>query len=309
MSEYRVPIDHDGRRVDRLIRSLWKDVPLGAIMKAIRTGQVRLDGKKISGDERIHTGQIVLIPWDLPQLRKIAPQKKVEKPKEPLETLYKDDNIWCVNKPAGLLSQPDIKGGDSLVTRALRELQWTRSDFSPVCVHRLDRNTSGIMIIALSGRWQRLLSQFFRERLIKKVYWAVVEGKPPVSGQIDVRLKKNEKLNRVTAHNEGEEALTLYKRLATADGFSLMELQLVTGRPHQARAHLASLGHPILGDAKYGGHSNRLVKRPFLHARSIEMPREKELGWLSGQSFTASLPDDMMVFFGKVGWLDLATLF
>lgn len=304
MSEYRVPIDHDGRRADRLIRSLWKEIPLGAIMKAIRTGQVRLDGKRISGDERIHTGQILITPWDIQQARKISTHPKAVKSSAPLETLYKDDNIWCVNKPVGLLSQPDTKGGDSLITRGLRELQWTRSDFSPVCVHRLDRNTSGIMIIALSGRWQRLLSQLFRERLIKKVYWAVVEGKPPVSGQIDIRLKKNEKLNRVTASNEGEDALTLYKRLASEDGFSLMELELITGRPHQARAHLASLGFPILGDAKYGGNVNRLVKRPFLHARSIEMPREKELGWVSGQSFTANLPDDMMAFFAKVGWLD-----
>ena len=150
--EFYITKDQEGRRVDRLLRTMWPQVPLGAIMKALRKGEVRLDAKKVSADTRLEEGQFLQVPWsDDAPLGAMAQNSASSAKYPPLETLYKDDYLWIVNKPAGLLTQPDTKGGDSLITRALAELEWTRLDFHPSTVQRLDRNTSGVVIIALCG--------------------------------------------------------------------------------------------------------------------------------------------------------------
>lgn len=285
--------DHDGRRLDRVLRTLWPQVPLGVIMKAIRTGEVRLDAKKTAPDTRLSEGQYLQVPWDdeLPRdaQKKACPHQTFP----PLDTLYRDDFVWIVNKPAGLLTQPDEKGGDSLITRALSELKWSRADFRPATVQRLDRNTSGVVLIALSGKAQRILSEMIRSREIKKIYWAVVAGELPEKGEIDFPLLKDPETNKVTVDAGGQEALTRYGRLGSGRGWSTAELELVTGRPHQARAHMAAIGHPILGDTKYGG-DGKAAKRPLLHARSVEFPERAELpDAIRGAKIAAPLPRDM----------------
>ena len=173
-AELKISADNDGRRVDRVLRTLWPQVPLGAIMKAVRTGEVRLDGKKTKADARLEEGQLLYVPWEEEaggQKTDGGAEKTAKKP--PLETLYRDDYLWVVNKPAGLLTQPDIKGGDSLITRALAELGWSRSDYRPATVQRLDRNTTGAVIIALTGAAQRHLAELIREHKIRKLYHAV----------------------------------------------------------------------------------------------------------------------------------------
>ena len=219
-----------------------------------------------------------------------APAREAANAK-PLETLYKDDFAWIVNKPAGLLTQPDERGGDSLITRALAELGWSRSDYRPATVQRLDRNTSGAVIIALTGRAQRTLAELVRERKIRKIYRAVVEGEAPEKGKIDLPLLKDARTNTVRPDEGGQRALTLYRRIALCGSRSVVEAELVTGRPHQARAHLAAIGHPIAGDAKYGG---KMGKRPLLHARLVIFPDDAALpAALRGARIEAPLPDDM----------------
>ena len=256
-----------------MLRTLWPQVPLGAIMKAIRKGEVRLDAKKAAQDTRLEEGQFLQVPWD-DELPHAAPETR--KNFAPLETLYRDDFAWIVNKPAGLLTQPDEKDGDSLITRALAEPRWTRADFRPATVQRLDRNTSGAVLIALTGKAQRLLSEMIRERRIHKTYWAVVSGDLPASGEIDSPLLKDPQANKVSIDERGQKALTRFRRLAAGKHYCLAELELVTGRPHQARAHLASIGCPILGGVKYGG-DGKVARRPLLHARFVEFPQEREL--------------------------------
>ena len=147
-------------------------------------------------------------------------------------------------------------------------------------------------MIALTGAAQRLLSELIRERKIKKIYHAVVEGSADDEGRVDIPLKKDTAENRVRADKDGQEALTLYRCLADFGTKSLVELQLITGRPHQARVHMAYIGHPIVGDAKYG--SGRGARRPLLHARRLIFPDCGGLpAELCGLAVTAPLPDDM----------------
>lgn len=294
--EFYITADQAGRRIDRFLRTMWPQVPLGAIMKAIRKGEVRLDARKAAPDTRLQEGQFLQVPWsdDVPD--RVLPERYEFSSCAPLDTIYKDDYIWIVNKPAGLLTQPDVKGGDSLIMRALAELRWGRSDFRPATVQRLDRNTSGVVIIAMSGESQRCLSQLIRERRIKKIYRTVVAGDIPDSGEIDFPLIKDTGSNTVKIDKSGQSALTRYKKLGGDGRISIVDVELVTGRSHQARVHLASVGHPILGDCKYG--DGKGAKRPLLHAYSLTFPDDAVLPEnLREKTFTAPLPDDMKVYF------------
>lgn len=293
--EFYVTEDQAGRRIDRLLRTRYAGVPLGAIMKALRDGSVRLDGKKAAPDTRLQAGQFLQVPWD-DDICQAPPAGARTGQKPPLDTIYRDDYVWIVNKPAGLLTQPDVRGGDSLITRALSELRWDRVDFRPATVQRLDRNTSGVVLIAVSGKSQRFLSELIRERRIRKIYWAAVRGEMPESGRVDLPLLKDPDANVVTVSEKGQAALTIYRKIRSLGAASLAELELVTGRPHQARAHMSAIGHPILGDAKYGGAAKG-IRRPLLHARSVTFPDDKALPpGISGKTFFADLPGDMREF-------------
>jgi 23S rRNA pseudouridine955/2504/2580 synthase len=211
----------------------------------------------------------------------------------------KTDDIWCVDKPAGLLSQPDRAGGDSVVTRAWEELSWNRTDFRPSIIHRLDRNVSGAMLIALNAPTLRVLSALIRDGLIKKIYRALVWGNPPPEGEINLPLEKDGASNKSVACVRGKDALTRYKVLKRGKIFSLVELELVTGRSHQARAHMSSIGCPIAGDFKYGRKDgancpDRLPdRRLFLHAHSITLSDCPDLPPdLRNVTMTAQLPED-----------------
>lgn len=293
--EFYVTADQEERRIDRFLRGRYPNVPLGAIMKALRDGSVRLDAKKAQPRTRLREGQFLQVPWDYEPPPKQPVHTRMEKT-IPLDTIYRDDYVWIVNKPAGLLTQPNTRGGASLVTSALIELDWRRSDFRPAAVQRLDRNTSGAVLIAVSGRSQRYLSQLIRERKIRKIYLAVVRGDIPESGRIELSLLKVADKNVVEVSEEGRQALSIYRRIWSRDGVSLVELELVTGRPHQARVHLSGIGHPILGDVKYGGETKG-VKRPLLHARSVIFPDDGALPpGIRGKTFSADLSKDIEEF-------------
>lgn len=295
--EFYITKDQEGRRIDRLLRTMWPQIPLGAIMKALRKGEVRLDAKKISADTRLAEGQFLQVPWndDMP-LGAVAVNAPQTKQYPLLRTIHKDEYLWVVNKEAGLLTQPDTKGGDSLITRALGELNWVRTDFHPSTVQRLDRNTSGAVLIALCGASQRLLSELIRERKIAKTYRAVVRGEIPERGEIALPLLKNPQNNMVTVDKEGQNALTRYRRLSFDGKYSAVEIDLITGRSHQARVHMAAVGCPIIGDTKYG--DGRGAKRTLLHAYSIAFPDDEKLPQnLRGVTFTAPLPADMEGYF------------
>ena len=296
---FSVTPDQADRRLDRVLRGLFGDVPLGAIMKAIRTGLVRVNGARSDISCRLAAGDLVSVPWMLPS--EPVPEQPVVKGAG-LRTLFKSDNIWCIDKSAGLLSQPDKSSSDSVITRAWAELAWSRTDFKPAVIQRLDRNVSGIMAIALDAPTLRTLSALMRDGLIRKIYRAIVLGKPAPSGEIDLPLSKDEQNNSVYVDRiSGRESLTRFVTLKSDGERSLVELELVTGRPHQARVHLAAIGHPILGDFKYfkqnTGKRGR-GERLFLHARSITLPDAVDLpSDIRASTFSAPMPQEFSNYF------------
>ena len=299
--EFYVTADQSGRRIDRLLRGMWPGVPLGAVMKAIRTVEVRLDARKVRPDTRVEEGQFLQVPWEDAMPDQRTADRDVRIPvRNSLETIYRDEYLWIINKPAGLLTQPDTKGGDSLITRVLTELAWTRSDFRPSTVQRLDRNTSGAVIVALTGLSLRHLSELIRERRIRKIYLAVVQGRTEESGEIDLPVLKDPPSNTVRIDPDGQKALTRYRSISYGNGWSGVEAELVTGRSHQARVHFAAVGHPIIGDIKYGGDVKK-AKRPLLHAYSLVFPDDEGLPEnIKNREFTAPLPKDMEEYFNEM---------
>jgi 23S rRNA pseudouridine955/2504/2580 synthase len=269
--------DQADRRLDRVLRGMFREVPLGAIMKGLRDGSVRVNGDKASPDTRLLEDDVVTYPWVLARASETplrADETNFPRGREMLITLFKNDDLWCVDKPAGLLSQPDRAGGDSAVTRAWAELRWDRRDFRPALIGRLDRNVSGISAIALNAPALRALSEAARNSMIGKVYVAVVSGIAQQEGEISLPLVKDAQKNFVRPARPGEkgmDAMTRFRLLERRGKTSLVEVELITGRPHQARTHLASIGHPILGDAKYGSRAAR-QSRLMLHAHRMWFP-------------------------------------
>jgi 23S rRNA pseudouridine955/2504/2580 synthase len=295
--------DHDGRRLDRTIRSIWPALPLSALMRALRKGEVRLDGVRArEGGTRIRAGQELYVPWEEPGAAAVRDWG-------PVPVLWRGEGVLVVNKPAGLLVQPDVKGGDSVVTRVWSLFGAGGPGFSPAAVHRLDRNTTGVLAVALTGEALRELERLFRERLVTKRYMAVVTGLPPEKGAVDASLLKDETTGVVRVGKNGKTARTRYERLAADEALSLslVSIELLTGRTHQARVHMAHAGYPILGDRKYGNietnrHWRREAKRPLLHAFELGFPPglTGPLLELSGRTFRAPPPDDMDGFIKRL---------
>ncbi len=287
--------DH-GRRLDKTIRSIWPSLPLSVVMKGIRTGSVRLNGKKSACDVRIEAGQEVYVPWEPPAEREGPPLIR-----RTLPVLFRSDGLLAVDKPANLLVQPDRKGQDNVLDRVKYMMRLEGAEERAYAVHRLDRNTTGVLLVALSGVVLRLLQDAFRNRGIEKTYLAVVLGVVQGSGEIDAPLLKDRASNTVRVDKGGKEALTRYRPTAEGGGMSLVEIDLVTGRSHQARVHMAHIGHPILGDVRYGRREvndrwrARGVRRPMLHSYRVGFGRLEGGGtYLSGRRVEAPLPEDFL---------------
>lgn len=282
--------DFDGVRLDRFLRKKYTQVPLSAIMRAIRTGEVTVNGKKASPSYRLCEKDQISVPFEDPK-----PKEPSMKPSDKfLEVLFMDENILVVNKPSDLLSQPASGGDDSVVNRAMSLANKTDKDFIPTPVHRLDRNVSGVMLLALNIQSLRALTGLFRDRKIIKRYLAVVKGPLEGEGIVDVSLNKDKHSFKArTKYTKGKRSITRYRALRVSSDASLVELELITGRFHQLRAHLSHIGHPIIGDVKYGGRKKE-APRPMLHAYVLEFTsKDRYLGYLFGKKFTAPMPIDM----------------
>ena len=290
MQNVAVTADESGMRVDRFLQARLADLSFARIQRAIRKGEVRVDGKRVDAGARLGSGQIVRIP---PLRFEPAPSRApgdpaVEKTRAFLKsiTLYEDADVLVLNKPMGLAVQ-----GGSGTTRhidgmleALRDAHGQR----PRLVHRLDKDTAGCLLVAKTRFAAAALAKSFRSRAARKIYWALVAGVPkPHQGRISTFLAKeqreDESMMRIARHGEeGASHAVTYYAVVDIAGPSLAWLSLkpVTGRTHQLRAHMAHLAHPIIGDAKYfsrenwqlpGGMQNRL----HLLARRIAVPHPR----------------------------------
>jgi 23S rRNA pseudouridine955/2504/2580 synthase len=298
-------------RLDRWFRRHFPDLGHGRLEKLLRTGHVRLDGKRAAAGDRLRAGQIIRVP-PLESTAARAPKPPFEPDQRDLArirsaVLHRDASVIVIDKPAGLA----VQGGTEIERHLDAMLDGLRFDGSerPRLVHRLDKDTSGVLVLARSALAARKLAESFREKDTKKIYWAIVVGLPqPRHGRIDLPLAKipGRGGERVAIADTGKSAVTLYRTVAhTGRRFAWLALNPLTGRTHQLRAHMAALGTPILGDGKYGGAEAHPPGIPegrklHLHARALSLPHP-DGGTLT---VTAPLPPHMKQTWAFLGFDD-----
>jgi 23S rRNA pseudouridine955/2504/2580 synthase len=248
----------------------------GAIQKWIRTKKIKIDRARCEPNSRIETGQVVQIflPDDV-ILSYQFNEPEVEPESLGVDIVYEDDDILIANKPWGMLTHPDrTEFKRTLTTKVqyyLRHL-WTPT-FKPSCVNRLDKNTSGLVLFCKTYQALKHYNELMRNREIKKHYVSIVEGRLTGEKTIKGYLVKDEKSNtvKILTHetHDSKRVETVVRPLQHKGNYTLVEVDLLTGRSHQIRASLAAIGHPIIGDSKYGGKKLEGVTTQLLHAQII----------------------------------------
>lgn len=321
VEQRHVTEDEADIRLDRWFRRHFPDVTQGVIQRLCRTGQVRVDGHRAEAATRLAAGQAIRIP-PLPAAKLARPAAEAPPPDPRARAevakmvLYQDEHLIVLNKPSGLPTQggPGISRHLDGMLRAYAETPQDR----PRLVHRLDRDTSGLLVVARSPGVAAKLAASFRSRDVEKTYWAVVVGRPvPVSGRIDAPLVRRDpaisasRAERVALAEPDDEdaahAITDYRTLDhAARKIAWLELSPLTGRTHQLRLHCLALGAPILGDATYGewreGGNSALIdglsEQLHLHARRLRLPHPAG----GSLSVEAELPPHMAATFRDLGF-------
>jgi 23S rRNA pseudouridine955/2504/2580 synthase len=295
-----------GQRIDNFLIRVLKNVPRSLVYRILRTGQVRVNGKRAKPDYRLESGDRVRLP---PVRRKPAGEASARAPSKSLRdfvaaaVIHEDRDLIVVNKPPGVA----VHGGSGVSFGVIEALRAVHPELKELeLVHRLDRETSGCLLVAKRRSVLRSLHAQLRERDMEKRYLALVVGRWPYGRKtIDLPLKTNLKQGGervVRVHAEGQEALTTFEpqehfgKLAT-----LLDVTLGTGRTHQIRVHAAHAGHPIAGDDKYGDRERDAKLQPyglsrmFLHASALTFTRANSTGGDDAEPFrvTAPLPDDL----------------
>ncbi|MCE3255837.1 MAG: pseudouridine synthase [Rickettsiaceae bacterium] len=273
MKKFTINIDSAGTRLDKFLAR--NGLGFALAQKLLRQKQIKVNSLKSSADYKLQEGDEVQIFVDLKAKDPNAKPRKINEEKLNLikkSVIYKDDNLLAIDKPSGIAVQAGNKN-DFSIDAALSYLKFEKVE-TPKLVHRLDRDTSGILLIARNRKTAALLTEAFKNKTIKKTYLALISGSPAKkSGIISMPLsEKPFGTGKIAFKDEGmgKEAVTHYKILKTFDDYSLIELKPITGRMHQLRVHCKEIGHPIIGDGKYGQKS-RLMKRLCLHSLAIDI--------------------------------------
>jgi 23S rRNA pseudouridine955/2504/2580 synthase len=324
--------DEAGMRLDRWFKAHYPDLSFGHLQKLLRSGQVRVDGGRVKTNMRLEPGQAIRVP-PLSPASSSAPAKgaagkgtpagEAQRPSGASAPragksgdadflrsilLYEDDEVFVFNKPAGLA----VQGGSGLTKHVdgMLAALTDRKGQKPRLVHRLDRETSGVLIVARTRLAASRLAASFRSRSTRKVYWALVKGVPrPQQGRVSTYLAREEESERMRVARHGDDeashAVSLYSVVETAgQSLAWLSMRPVTGRTHQLRAHAAHIGHPIIGDSKYfeaenwdfpGGIQNKL----HLHARRLVIPHPSGHGTID---VTAPLPPHMQQSWNLLGF-------
>ena len=298
----------EGQRLVKLLGAYLKEAPNSFFYKMLRKKNITLNGKKADGTEKLKCGDEIRLFLSDETYEKFAGkvQPKEKFPTAKLNIVYEDSNVIFINKPAGMLSQKSVPSDVSLNEYLLGYLeksgQWKQEEskaFRPSVCNRLDRNTSGMVICGKSMAGLQQMAALLKDRSLHKYYLCLVKGVMTESQHLEGYLLKDENSNQVKIFQKETEGaariITEYEPLYTEGETTLLKVTLVTGKSHQIRAHLSSIGHPIIGDPKYGDRKVNAffrethgIKNQMLHAWKLTFPELAEpLDNLSEKSFEA----------------------
>lgn len=320
MKQFKVQQNEAGQRLDKLLAKILNKAPKSFIYKMLRKKNITLNGKKADGSEKLMVSdEITLYLSDetFEQFSEQILEKDLPTTKLDLnfDVIYEDKHILIVNKPLGVLSQKaeksDISMVEYIISYLLKAKQITKEQlisFKPSICNRLDRNTGGILIAGKSLLGLQEMGKLLKDRSLDKYYLCIVKGKVESKKRIEGYLTKDEEKNQVKIYSKPSEnteyICTEYEPVAYTNNeisgsFTLLQVKLITGRSHQIRAHLSSIGHPIIGDYKYGDQkTNHFFKKKYglshqlLHSHRMVFPKlEGELAYLSKKEFVANPPE------------------
>lgn len=308
--QFTVSPDDDGIRLDRWFKRHLPDTSFNIVSRWARTGQLRIDGKRVGPGDRLEAGQVIRVPPADPTVVARPTRKRRDLTEDEMRfsqalVIHKDDAALVINKPAGLATQGGTKTEthvDGFLDALCYEL-----DNRPKLVHRLDKDTSGALLLARTARSAGHFAKAFSSRTARKVYWALVVGVPAIEdGYIDLPIGKQPGSGGEKMHvdeKDGQSARTRYRIIERAGNTTAwVELQPYTGRTHQLRVHMAAIGHPIVGDGKYGGKeaflTGTISRKMHLHARRlrIDHPKGHQI------DVRADLPPHMRDSFADLGF-------
>lgn len=299
------------QRLDKFLRKYLGNAPLSLIYKAIRK-DVKVNGKRAREDTILRQGDIVTLYMKEEAVEAFRRKTRISSARRQFKVAYEDENIIVVEKPYGLLTHGDKTEKKHHLTNQVIDYLIKEGDYNPrlektfvpAPVNRLDRNTTGLVLFGKNGVSLRELNRCIREKdRIRKFYLTIVAGEVRRELHLVDRMVKDCDKNRITVTPQGEqgrEMETIARPVKTRDGYTLMEVEIITGRTHQIRAHLAKAGCPVIGDMKYGrpGVNRRVRQRFGLQAQLLHAYRlcfsgcEGELSYLNGREIKAALPED-----------------
>ena len=292
-----------GLRLDVFLARHLQQMTRSHIQTLNRSGAVRIEGRQEKAGYKLKGGEVIDIDLD-------SRTGSILEPRDiPLAVVYEDQDLAVVDKPAGLVVHPGASTTDTLVHALLfkfRNLSHSGGEGRPGIVHRLDKWTSGLLVVAKNDWTHAALSKAFQNRAVEKTYLALVHGKlRQSSGEVNLNIGRHATIRtRMSAQPRGRTALSTYRRLEEIGNFSLVEVQIKTGRTHQIRVHLTAIGHPVVGDEVYGEHayaqfSKKYGKpaRHFLHAARLEFSHPR-----SGErlQFQSPLPEDLQTLLDRL---------
>lgn len=294
MREFLINRNDGGQRLDKFIMKLMPNIPKSMLYKSLRKNCVRVNGKHIKD------GNIILAEGDKVTLYMKdefygdTTDFKYVKPK--LDIVYEDNNIMVINKPVGMLCHADEHGeGETLIDMVISYLYdtgeynpKTENTFKPALCNRLDRNTGGLVISAKNASALREMNNAIKNRNVHKYYSAVVEGYTPESGILRGHIVRDNKVTVVS--DEGKEASLAYKSVEQKNGYTLLEIELHTGRTHQIRAQFADFGYPLAGDTKYGAKSDKFRQALYSTRVKFNFPKDSMLEYLNEKEIRTEAP-------------------
>ena len=325
MRELKIGKNEAGQRMDKYLKKYLREAGSGFLYKMLRKKNIVLNDKKAEGNEMLKEGdsiKLYLADETIEKFRGICEEIPVITPKKKtmLDVVYEDENFLIINKPAGILSQKampsDVSMVELLVDYMVERGQITREElqtFHPSICNRLDRNTSGLLLAGKTLAGLQEFSRILKERTMKKYYLCLVKGNVTSANHCRAFLVKDKKNNQVKicsyATEDAEYIETAYEPLWNGRESTLLKVELITGKSHQIRSHLASLGYPLAGDSKYGDVNwNKVLKErtglshQFLHAWKIEFPKQEGvLSVFSEKSIHSDLPSALIKVLDYVG--------